>query len=212
MLLAQAARQSESAPLFLDAAELLIQESAFDEALAAIAQARSIDPEGTRAVLLFAQILLARGEREKAIEELTKFTAARGPRKSQNLEHVYREMAKMHLANDDLVEAFEALSRAHRINSADPEVAFLLGLVAIDLDQLDAAGPALRAFIATKGHVLKVEGVDQPTPISRAYFHLAFIEHVRGNDTAARRMASRSVEESSHNRDAQRLLDELSAS
>ena len=42
--------------------------------------------------------------------------------------------AKMHLADDELTDAFDALSRAHRLDKSDSQVSFLLGLVALDLD------------------------------------------------------------------------------
>ncbi|HEX9295553.1 MAG TPA: tetratricopeptide repeat protein [Polyangiaceae bacterium] len=212
MLLEQSALQSDSAArveLLLEAAELLTKENAWAEALAALEQARSIDPERAKAVLLLARVLAAQGERTRAIETLTKFAATQSARKSKHLDQVYREVAEMHLAQDELIEAFDSLSQAHRLNKGDGQVAFLLGLVAIDLDQLEVAGAALRSFVATRGHVVDSGMADEPTPVSRAYFHLAFIEHVRGDEGAARRMASRALEESRNNRDAQQLLEQL---
>jgi tetratricopeptide (TPR) repeat protein len=121
------------------------------------------------------------------------------------------EQAKLHLGNDDLVDAFDTLCRAHRADKSDGQVSFLLGLVALDLDRLDVASDALRAFVAMRTHVRDAATADEPSTVSRAYFHLAVIEHERGDDGAARRMASRAVEESSNNRDARRLMRELGA-
>jgi tetratricopeptide (TPR) repeat protein len=122
------------------------------------------------------------------------------------------EEARLHLGNDDLVDAFDTLCRAHRIDKGDGRVSFLLGLVALDLDRLDVASDALRGFVAMRTHAPDSATVDEPSTVSRAYFHLAVIEHERGNDGAARRMVSRAVEESSNNRDARRLMLELGTS
>jgi hypothetical protein len=53
---------------------------------------------------------------------------------------------------------------------------------------------------------------DESSPVSTAYFHLAVIEHARGDDGAARKMVTRAMEESPNNRDARRLMDELGTS
>jgi len=212
MLLGQSSLQSDPAArveLLLEAAELFMKENAWTDALGALEQAKSLDPDKAKAVLLMARVLVAGGERTKAIETLSKFAAAQGARKAKHLDQIYREIGEMHLAQDELVEAFESLSQAHRLNKGDGQVAFLLGLIAIDLDQLEVAGAALRSFVATRGHVVDSSMLDEPTPVSRAYFHLASIERIRGDEGAARRMASRALEESRHNRDAQRLLEEL---
>jgi tetratricopeptide (TPR) repeat protein len=119
------------------------------------------------------------------------------------------EEAKTHLADDELVGAFDALSQAHRLDKSDGQVSFLLGLVALDLDKVEVASAALRAFVLTRPNVEHSAAADEPGPVSRAYFHLAAIEHARGNDDAARRMASRAMEESPNNRDARRLMVEL---
>jgi tetratricopeptide (TPR) repeat protein len=124
--------------------------------------------------------------------------------------HALFEEAKKHLANDDLVEAFDALSQAHRSDKSDTRVSFLLGLVAIDLDHVDVARGALRAFVTAAKHHQGVSD-DEPSQVSTAYFHLAVIERRRGDEVAARRMASRAVEESPNNSDARRLMDEIPA-
>jgi lipopolysaccharide biosynthesis regulator YciM len=121
------------------------------------------------------------------------------------------DAAEKHLAADELVEALDALSQAHRLDKSDTQVSFLLGLVALDLDRVDVASAALRAFVATRAPVVS-STTDEPSPVSRAYFHLAVIEHTRGDDGAARRMVSRAMEESPNNRDARRLMEELRAS
>ena len=71
------------------------------------------------------------------------------------------------------------------------------------------ASEALRAFVATNTHAEEPTTADEPSPVSRAYFHLAVIEHSRGDDGAARRMASRAMDKSPNNRDARRLMIEL---
>jgi tetratricopeptide (TPR) repeat protein len=198
--------------LLFEAAELFERESAFSEALGAIEQARALDRESTQGVMLLSRILAAQGERGRGLELLTDFLRSHGADKSRSLERLYCQMAELHFANDDLVEGFEALSQAHRLNRTDPDIAFQLGMAAIDLDELDVAATALRSFVAAKGSAAAPRASEEPSPASRAYFHLAFIEQTRGHTTMARRMAVRSIEECPNNRDARRLIDELGAS
>ena len=184
LLLGEAALASDAGTrvaLLVDAAELLERDGAWDEAVSAVEQARAESPASIQAVVVLARILAARGERNKGIELLATFAQLHGPDKSRNLERVYRLMAEMHLASDDLVEAFEALSQAHRLNRADPEIAFQLGLAALDVDELDVAASALRAFVTTKVPSGR-HPRNEPSPASRAYFYLAFIEHTKGHD------------------------------
>jgi tetratricopeptide (TPR) repeat protein len=212
MVVDQAARTTPStarAALLLEATELFIGERAWGEALDAAEQARTLDPASAKAALLASRIFVSRGEGAKAIETLAKFASAQKGRKSKDLAQVFGALADLYLANDELIDALEALSQAHRLDKSDTEIAYLLGLVALDLDQVDMASAALRAFVATRKHVVKSTPTDEPTRVSRAYFHLAVIEHARGDEGAARRMVSRAMEESPNNGDARRLMDEL---
>src|SRR5439155_18937656 len=143
------------------------------------------------------------GDARKSVElELAKMYEAAGGGGAETL----LDQAEMYLAEDELVDAFDVLAQAHRLDKSDTRVSFLLGLVALDLDRVDTASAALRAFVATRGDVVKSMRADEPTPVSRAYFHLAVIEQARGDDGAARRMVSRAMEESPNNRDARRLI------
>jgi tetratricopeptide (TPR) repeat protein len=212
MLIDDASRQSDAvarAAVLLQASELFFSERAWDDALAAANEARMLDPQSAKAVVVASRALAARGERAPAIDALAKFASSRNWRKSKELACVFAEMAEIHLSEDELVEAFDSLREAHRLDKSDTNVCYLLGLVALDLDEVDVASAALRACVATRRAGSASPGGDEASQLSRAYYQLAVIEHAKGDDGAARRMVSRAMEESPSNVDARRLMVEL---
>ncbi len=215
LLVEEASREGETqakADRLLEASELFLRDGAFHEALEAALHLRAMVPDRIEALVLYARILVADGRAVEALAELRRFLDVHAPRPSKAVSKLYRQIADIHLAADELVEAFDALGQAHRMNKGEPEVAFTLGLLAVDLDELDIANSALRTFVAIKGEGMPLPAHDAPSPASQAYYHLAWIEHAKGRHAAARRMASRAVEEGPHNRDARQLLEKLTAS
>jgi predicted Zn-dependent protease len=195
--------------ILFQAAQVLHRQGAIDDALEALIQVRSLDPEAIEAAVLLARILAQRGRRAEALDDLRKLADTHPQRHSKQFWIVHRQVAEIRLAEDELLEALEGLSEAHYLNKTDAETALVLGLVALDLDELDVANSALRSYVATVEHPTDTDERGGPNALSRAYYHIAWIEHVDGHDAVARRMASRAIEESSQNDDAQRLLQEL---
>ena len=212
MLLDEARRTSDlgvRAEHLFQAAELFFRQGDVDEAADVLAQGMKLDPERLDAAVLRARILVRRGLRSEALDNLHDLADTHHQRRSVAFWLVHRQVAEIHLAEDELVEAMEALSKAHRLNTGDAETALLLGLVALDLDNLELASGALRSYVATTEPSTGGGAHGGPTDLSRAYYHIAWIEHVKGNDTVARSMASRAIEESSQNHKAQRLLHDF---
>jgi tetratricopeptide (TPR) repeat protein len=223
-VLLEAAGRTEEALAELESAYRV--DTRFGTELLAAIQRTKLPLSSERWMLLAADLFVRYGEPAKARQTLEAWLegnptsrpalnrlarlepAARAPQKPAQ---ALLDAAEKHLAADELVEALDALSQAHKLDKSDTQVSFLLGLVALDLDRVDTASAALRAFVATRTHVVSSTR-DEPSPVSRAYFHLAVIEHTRGDDGAARRMVSRAMEENPNNRDARRLMDELGAS
>ncbi|MFZ5895984.1 MAG: tetratricopeptide repeat protein [Myxococcota bacterium] len=203
---ARSAKASAQADLFAKAADLFAAEHASDEALAALGELKKLDPERIETQLLTANVLAAAGRHSEAHAGLAQFLAATEKRHTKLHAKLYLRLAELSLAQDAWVEAMEPLSRGHQLDKGDPEIAFTLGLLAADLDEVDTALAALRVFVT-----LKDKATDMPTrrQLSRACLQLAELELGKGQKTVARRMATRATEADPQNKDAQRLLSEL---
>ena len=177
-----------------------------EEALAALTELRKLDPERIDVVLLTASTLAASGRNEEGREILTALLASTERKRSKAHAKVYQRLAELMLAEDELLEALEALNQAHQLDKNDAEIALLLGLLAADLDQSETAFNALRAYVSLKEKSIDLASRRQ---LSRAYLQLGELELVKGQRTVARRMLTRAVETDPENKNAHRFLAEL---
>jgi lipopolysaccharide biosynthesis regulator YciM len=109
------------------------------------------------------------------------------------LAFVNLEIGKAHLSQDELLEAFDALKAGFSLNGRVCAMAMMLGLVAIDLGEMQVAERALSAVTTMPSRSdAAPEGAD---PASRviAYFHLASIAYEKGDIGRARRLATKAV-------------------
>jgi tetratricopeptide (TPR) repeat protein len=203
---ARAAKAGAQLELFSKAAELLAAEGATDEALAALEEVQKLDPERADVALISATVLAAGGRSAEARTVLEQALAASEKRRGKPQAKLLQKLAELALAEDELVEAFDALGQAFQLDKADAEIALTLGLLAADLDQGELAFNALRAFIT-----LKEKSIDTPSrrQLSRAYTQLGELELGKGQRTVAKRMATRAIETDPENKSAQRLLTDL---
>jgi tetratricopeptide (TPR) repeat protein len=181
-------------------------------ALAVLETLRELDPERLEVALLSASLLVEAGQSDRALILLSECAEQPARRRERSSSRLHRAIADIHLAADDIVEAGEALTKAHQLDRADLDTALTLGLCSVDLDDTDTANSALRVVISAKNHD---EVWDRPTKsryLSRAYYQLASIDFTKGQKTSARRLATRASEEDPENRAAARLLDQISAS
>lgn len=188
--------------LLLKAAELFLAEGSHEEARQALQELTDAEPERVEAVLLSARLAAATRGAAEGRASIARFV---GELKKRDKRHarLYRLLADLHLQDDELAEAVAPLSQAYQLDKSDGDTAFVLGLVAYDLDKHELAANSLRGFLATK------ESATAPAQLSRAYFVLACIEHAKGQRTVARRMASRALEVDAGNEPARRLLGAL---
>ena len=125
------------------------------------------------------------------------------------LARVYFEMGKAHLAMDELVEALVALKSALSTNGRVGEIAMLLGLVAIDLDEPQTAERALMAVTTMASRKEDTgEGAD-PALKAAAFYRLASMAHEKGELAKAKRLASRAVGGDPEHQAARALLESL---
>jgi tetratricopeptide (TPR) repeat protein len=203
---ARAAKGNAQADLLTKAAELFAAEHANDEALAALAELRKLDPERTDAQLLSANVLASAGRLSEAQAGLAEFLASSEKRHTKAHAKLYLRLAELAIAQDDWLAAYEPLTRAHQLDKSDAEIALMLGLLAADLDEVETALVTLRAFVT-----LKDKATDMPSrrQLARACVVLAEIELSKGQKTVARRLVTRATEVDPQNKDAQRLLSDV---
>jgi hypothetical protein len=111
-------------------------------------------------------------------------------------------VAKAHLSVDRLVEAWHALRSAFSADRRDGDIALMLGLLSVDLEDDQTAERALTA-------VTKMTSRVDASSRALAFYHLARMAYVRGETTKARLLATKAVEGDRHHKAARVLLDKL---
>ena len=190
----QSAASADERTRLLVRAGLLLLDGAQDPdgALRVAERARASDGESLDAVLLWAsaQRRLGRpGEALAAIHEAT--TRARGKR-TPVLARLHLEAARAHLAIDEIVEAFDSLKAGFSLDWRNAEIAMLLGLVAIDLDDEKLAERALSGLSTTPARDASGASLDA-TLQAGAFYRLALMAQGKGDRGKARRMATRAI-------------------
>lgn len=197
----------EQVVLLLRAARIL-SEQASDPArgLALLERARALAPESVDVALAMARTQVAVGRAHDAVA-LLRDAAEQGPSSRAQLASVYLEMGKAHLAADELIEAGEALKAGFAADWKTGEIAMLLGLVALDLDDQKTAERALLAVTT------KPAGKDSGDSVAKAmaFCHLASMAYARGDMTRAKLLATKAAGCDLAHQAARGLLEKLAA-
>ncbi len=179
--------------LLEQAATHFFEANAPSQALAALEQAEVLDPERLSIALSKVKALRLLDARGRALDVLNDHTAPNRHQRDKDRYRLFEELATLHLEQDELMEAFDALAQAHKLDRAQPRIALLLGLVAADLDDVATASTALRAAVAAPktndGKALSA------TERASAYIELSRMQLLRGSQTTARQMLDKAIEE-----------------
>ncbi len=116
-----------------------------------------------------------------------------------------RLLAVLHLGLDELVEAFEALAQAHRVDRSHLLTAFELGLLAVDLDEIPTAMTVLRLVTTTAKANENLGGLTSDQYLA-SLVELARLHAQKGNHLQARQLLARAAEENPHHPLVERLL------
>jgi tetratricopeptide (TPR) repeat protein len=146
----------------------------------------SVDPVELAALRARANVALGRGAEALA---LLADAAERTRGNRPQFAAVQLEIARAHLSTDDLVEAFEALKAGFAADWRTGEIAMLLGLVAVDLDDDKTAE---RALIAVTTMPPRKDAPDGPNK-ALAFYHLASLAYLRGDVAKAKLLAAKAV-------------------
>jgi lipopolysaccharide biosynthesis regulator YciM len=199
---------AERTRLFVRAGNLLL-DSAHDPAgaLAVAGRARAADTDSLDAVLLWATAARELGQPRQAIAVLEDATAKARGKRTPLLARAHLEAAKAHLALDEIAEAFDSLKAGFGMDWRNAEIAMLLGLVAIDLDDDKLAERALSGLTVSVSR----EGSHGPDAALQvnAFYRLALMAHAKGDRGKAKRMASRALGIDGAHLPTRALLDQL---
>jgi tetratricopeptide (TPR) repeat protein len=196
----------EKVALWLRAARLSLEQGSDpSRALTVLERARSAAPDSVDVALVWARAQVALGRTQDAIAVLGEAVERSRGSRSQ-LASVYLEMAKAHLAADELVEAAEALKSAFAADWRTGDTAVLLGLVALDLGDEKTAERALMAL--TTMPTRKEPGHGAVKAI--AFYHLASMAYAKGDLHKAKLLATKAASGDPAHDGARGLLERLS--
>lgn len=116
----------------------------------------SVPSSGDRAVLAYARSRLEGHDPRAAIDALKPLLAR--PQRVAVYTDACLELSRAHLALDEVVEAFDVLLAGFAVRPTHLELAYLLGLVAIDLSDIDVAERALSVVAAAPARDAVAQG------------------------------------------------------
>ncbi len=191
-------------------AGLLLLDSAQDPAgaLAVAEKARDADGESLDAVLLWASAQRRLNRPAEAIAAIHAATSRAKGKRTPVLARLHLEAARAHLAVDEVVEAFDSLKAGFSLDWRNAEIAMLLGLVAIDLDDEKLAERALSGLTTTPARDA-ASGSPDASLQAGAFYRLALMAQGKGDRGKARRMATRAIGIEPGHAAARALLDQI---
>jgi tetratricopeptide (TPR) repeat protein len=202
LLVQRAKRQTSAEPkaaLLVQAARMRLEKGGDAAgAVSVIEQARAIAPGSTDALLLWSRAQVALRRPDVALAGLRE-VIGRGRLPAPVLASLQLEMARAHLSVDGLVEAWNALKAAFVADARHGEIALLLGLLSLDLEDEKTAERALTA-------VSKMTSRVEPVQKGLALFHLARMAHAKGDVAKARLLATKALENDPAQQGVKRLL------
>ncbi len=193
----------------LQAGALLLEaRTAPERAAEVLSQAQQLAPEDPGVVVLVARAEEQAGRADAALERLQALIAASKGRRVKTLAPVYRELARIQLADGFISDAVESLSKAFDMDLRNGAIAMELGRLALEAEEEEVA---LRAFRA----VSMMKTVDDPSEGATAelkadaYFFMARMAHLQGDPRKAKMLAQKALAEQSDHQEARDLIAQL---
>jgi Flp pilus assembly protein TadD len=171
-------------------------------ALETAEQARRIAADNLDATLGVARAQAALGRREESLTTLEDAAKNAQWKPGPSQARIQLEIGKVRLGDDEIFEAFDALTHAYRADPKNDDAALLLGLVALDIDDERTATRALRSVTAKRSELSQESK-------AFAFFQLARVAHLKGDNRSVQRMARAALKENPEDPRPQALLDSL---
>jgi tetratricopeptide (TPR) repeat protein len=169
--------------------------------------------QSVEASLAWARLLAKAGRAGDALPVLLEVVARNRGKRLLALGAVYLEIGKAHFGKDELVEAFQALKAGFAVDPRHSELALMLGLLAIDLDDDKTAERALLAVTTATARSTSSNGrapaADKASDKVAALYHLAAMAEAKGEFTKAHRWATAASREDPSHGAARALLDKI---
>jgi thioredoxin-like negative regulator of GroEL len=207
---AQAEKQgtpAASAQLLVRGGVLLLEKGRVPaEALHLAELARAASGESVEAALLWAQAQVALGRPREALSALEDVIHRSRGKRTPLVARVCFVAANAHLALDELVEAHDLLKTAFGMDARNGELAMLLALVSLDLDDERTAD---RALFAITGAAARTDA--DRCAQATAFYHLAAGAYAKGDGGKARRLVAKALASEPGHTASRALLEKLDA-
>lgn len=193
---------AENAALLLRAAELALESGGHERARGLAERARDLDPTNAEALLVIARSSRSLGradEAETTLREVLKTAKGRAP---ALVSSAHFELGELQLSRDEIFEAFDSLKQSFNADPKNDRAAFVLALVALDLDDERTAGRCLAAVTSARSAL-------PPASKATAFYHQARIARNKGDLRRAKQLAMSALNENAEDREARALLDSL---
>lgn len=205
-----AERDGARVALLIKAGELLLEPGGdADQAVRVLETAHQENPDSIELSASLARAYSAAQRNDDALALLTSITEANRGKRSKALGLVYREIARIHLADGFLTDALQALTKAFELDMKNGELAMKLGELAVEIDEDEIAQRAFRAVTIMKPVVPGSTDGATSEMKADANYHLAALARKLGDPRKAKVLASKALAEKSDHERARQLLAEI---
>ncbi len=172
-------------------------------AAALLEQASALAPQDRELLLVLCDAYSAAGRSKDAAAALEKVVASFGGKRSKELASIHQRLARAYLGDGDKTRALAELDQAFKIDPGSVPVLRDLGLLSIEIGDLERAQKTYRALLLQK--------LDNSSLISKGevFFHLGEISSRQGDRAKAVQMLERALENDPALATAKNLLAEL---
>lgn len=166
-------------------------------------KANALAPNDRELLLSLCDAYSASGRGKDAVAALEKIVESYQGKRVKELADIHHRLAKAFVADGNKERGIAELDQAFRINPGNLAILVDLGLLAIDMNDLDRAQKTFRALL--------LQRLDEKAPITKAevFYHLGDVSRRQGDPKKAIQMLERAVESDPKSNKAQEMLAEL---
>jgi len=166
-------------------------------------KASALAPDDRDLLLALCDSYSASGRGKDAVKALEKIVESYAGKRVKELADIHHRLARAYSADGEKDRALQELDQAFRINPGNLAILVDLGLLAVDMNDLERAQKTFRALL--------LQRLDDKAPITKAevFFYLGEISRRQGDNKKAIQMLERALENDTSFQKAQDLLKEL---
>ncbi|MFO0660378.1 MAG: tetratricopeptide repeat protein [Polyangiaceae bacterium] len=166
-------------------------------------KASALAPDDRELLLALCDAFSASGRGKDAAAVLEKVVASFGGKKTKELATIHQRLARAYTADGEKEKALTQLDAAFKIDPGSIATLRDLGLLTLEMGDLDRASKTFRALLLQK--------LDASSPISKGevFYYLGEISHKQNDKAKAIQMLERAIENDTNLQKARDLLKEL---